>query len=183
MSLDAFYQLKLFDYIEPSLIKTGLISPAIIFGYTDGVRPEGSYCVINITNIPDDAPVEVLYSYTDNPQKEIDEDLIYRALLTFTLDFYGPEAMSKARQMKALFYSNAMIELAQLQGFGFRDYGEIANLTEVRNGKYEYRVAFPVSLNLIYTYNELIATIGQVRVIGTEKYSGKQIIDEVITEE
>ena len=181
MILDTFYQDKLFYYLEISLNKAGFTSDKIINGYGDGPTPLGAYCVINITSVDDDIPPEVLYDYTDNPAKQIDESIIYRAEMNCTLDIYGPEAFAAARQVKSLFYSSAMRESAQFHGFGFSTFGSTANLTDVKDGKQQGRVAFPFILHLVFTYTELIQTIGSVRVSG-ETDLGVQIMDEIISE-
>jgi len=181
MNVDTFYQDKLFYYLEISLNKAGYASDKILNGYSDGPTPLGAYCVINITGVNDDIPPEVLYDYTDNPSKQIDENILYRATLNCTLDLYGAEVTAAARQVKALFFSSEMSEAAQFHGFGFRGYGDTTNLTEVRNGAYEGRAAFPFDLHLIFTHTELIQTIGTVRVSG-ETDLGVPIMDEIISE-
>lgn len=185
MSLDAFYQLKLFDYVEPSLILAGYVTGNIYYGYQDGDRELTDYCIINLTSIDDDVPSEVVYEYTDdpinNPSKQIEEHVIYRARLQFTLDFFGNEAMSRARHMRALFASTAMIELAQSQNIGFVKYGDMANISEIVNVKYQNRIAFPVTVNISFTYTQLIGTYGQVRVAGTTQ-AGGPTMDKIITE-
>lgn len=179
--MDAFYQYKIFDYLAPALKRAGYEADKVIYGYSDGPRPEGQYCIINILDIDSDLPTEVNYSYTPNPALQIKEKLIYRARMNFTIDLYGDGSLLNARMVKAFLSTSQMKEASQYLGLGFSGYGATANLTTVRNGVYEKRVSFPLSMNITFTYDEMIQTIGQVRIKGVSDL-GVQIMDKIITE-
>jgi len=176
-------QQRIYNYLEPTIIAAGMSAGSIIFSYQDGTAPVGNYIILDVQEGGDDMPPEVLNTYTEtgNPEINNKEHIVYRSKVTVGVDIRGDEVMSKARIIKAWLYSTDIVELARSNFLGFVRFSPTRLIPVTLEQATEQRAIFNIELNYTEVETIVVGTIGQVTVIGHDE-EGNLIVDETISE-
>jgi len=169
----------IYDWLKDTL-EIANPTAEVIFTDQNGTIPAGPFIAIALRSAVADGRTETRAEGIPGSDF-IQEVIIYRAQVSFTLRFFMPESEETAQEVKARLWSNRALEDMSRNNIGIKKVGDTRDASYIEEGSSnKQRTDLDIEIHYSSIYEDLIGTIGHVPIVG--KVDGEVIVDIVVDE-
>lgn len=147
---------RFFDVLQ------GVVSPwTLIYAEQNAPRPTKPYATLSVRSI-----VHPMHAVASRVDEDGHAEMTAQVLYMMDLNFFGPGAMERAHDVRAVLRYHSHIQAAHAQGLAYSTITEPVNLSALLGNQYEERAMFEVNGYALKLGSDDIGRIQRVEVSG-----------------